>query len=40
MALRAVDDEPFGEAYAENGQATRREFLNLERDRESAFSPC
>lgn len=33
--IRSVDYEPFGEVYAENGQATRREFLNLERDRES-----
>ena len=33
--IRSVDYAPFGEVYAENGQATRREFLNLERDRES-----
>jgi len=33
--IRSVDYEPFGDVYAENGQATRREFLNLERDRES-----
>jgi len=33
--IRSVDHEPFGEVYAANGQATRREFLNLERDRES-----
>ena len=35
--IRSVDYAPFGETYAENGLATRREFLNLERDRESAL---
>jgi len=35
--IRSVDYEPFGDVYAENGLATRREFLNLERDRESAL---
>jgi len=37
VVIRSVDYEPFGDVYAENGQATRREFLNLERDRESAL---
>jgi len=37
MVLRAVDHAPFGDVYAENGQATRREFPILERDRESAL---